>query len=36
MEPILTETIRFRIARVIAQRNSYLQQRGNAQTRCRL
>ncbi|HEY2603008.1 MAG TPA: hypothetical protein VGI67_15735 [Thermoleophilaceae bacterium] len=27
MEPILTDTIRFRVARVIAQRNAYLEQR---------
>ena len=27
MEPILTDTMRFRVARVIAQRNAYLQQR---------
>jgi hypothetical protein len=27
MEPTLTDTMRFRVARVIAQRNAYLQQR---------
>ena len=27
MEPNLTDTMRFRVARVIAQRNAYLQQR---------
>jgi hypothetical protein len=27
MEPILTDTLRFRLARIIAQRNAYRQQR---------
>jgi hypothetical protein len=27
MEPILTDTLRFRLARIIAQRNAYKQQR---------
>jgi hypothetical protein len=27
MEPVVTDTVRFRVARVIAQRNTYLQQR---------